>query len=287
MNPTAPAHRAVALLVTAAAISSASCLWIRDTDALKKDYGASATSGDGGASSDGGNVGADGSLGDAQPQGDGGCGGPHGPAMMEIPGAGYCIDTTEVTYGQYKEFVAQASPTSPPQRAGCEGNTDFTPVYGSESDEHPVTWIDWCDAVAFCEWAGKRLCGAIGGGSATRADLANPARSQWFRACSEAGKRNYPYGPSYEPERCNGDHNDDAGRPEAVHARDGCEGGYAGLFDMAGNVREWEDACDTSDKCLQRGGAWYDVPGTLACANEQYDVKTDKNPGLGFRCCSK
>lgn len=288
MNRPASAPRAVALLAVSAALSSAACLWIRDTDALKKDYGTSAL-GDGGALADGALVGADGSTIDAAPLGDGGCRGTAGPTMIEIPGAGYCVDSTEVTYAQYQQFFTTNTATPAAQRAECAWNDDYAPQYHPQPDDAPVVFVDWCDAVAYCAWAGKRLCGAIGGGAIAPNELANANRSQWFRACSQDGQRTFAYGPDYVPERCNGDHNNAEGGVEPVKTRADCVGGYPGLFDMSGNAREWEDACDApgSSNCLQRGGAFYDIPGTLACDNfQQGDPKT-RNPGLGFRCCSK
>ena len=75
----------------------------------------------------------------------------------------------------------------------------------------------------------------------------------------------------------------DAG-PEA------CEGGYLGVFDLPGNVREWEDGrddgVDQERKCLVRGGAFYDIEPTLYCANEQRMQIDTQNVGLGFRCCA-
>ena len=77
-----------------------------------------------------------------------------------------------------------------------------------------------------------------------------------------------------------------------------CEGGWPGVFDMSGNVAEWEDCCDESDAgpvrgtCVARGGTYQDNGSavSLACVsgdNSTYTVvrRNTASVTLGFRCC--
>jgi hypothetical protein len=102
--------------------------------------------------------------------------------MVEVTSASgrYCIDSTEVTNAHYAAFLAM----SPTPSSGWPAPVD--------QGRHPVTFVDWCDAFAFCRWAGKRLCGKIGDGANAPADLANAAKSQWFNACTAGGTKAYP-----------------------------------------------------------------------------------------------
>ena len=264
-----------------------SCLWLRDVDALSRE-----------------GVESDGSTPDATAdvtQEDGNvpgldaatCPGDAGPAPVRI--GAYCIDSTEVRVKDYRAFLDSTMGDTSGQRSGCAWNDTYKPTQGgipdTADDAKPIVNVDFCDAVAFCAWAGKRLCGAIDGGTGKVDDFGNAASSQWFRACSrnDDGLHAWPYGNAYDADTCNGDK--EAGTTIAVGSLLGCNGGYPGLFDMSGNVREWEDACDlgaTADAstCLVRGGAFYDVEGTLSCDNRQVMPMTLTNPGVGFRCCS-
>jgi formylglycine-generating enzyme required for sulfatase activity len=157
--------------------------------------------------------------------------------------------------------------------------------------------VNWCDAYMYCAWAGKRLCGNADGGPADYKGWADPNASQWFKACSHNndGAHVYPYGLTYDPRACNGaDY--DAGVP--LPSLSTCHGGYAGLFDMSGNVVEWEDSCQptapdasdqtgASDSCRIRGGSFLTNEQELRC---DLGVATGRNNGgldNGFRCCSK
>ena len=159
--------------------------------------------------------------------------------------------------------------------------------------------MNFCDAKAFCSWAGKRLCGKVGGGSLVsqapllRGSNANP-ESEWYVACARgSAKQVYPYGDAYKPGACN------IGREgvapygtEDVASFSGCTGGYAGIFDMTGNVQEWTDYCDTStgdpktDKCVVQGGPWNFKQDAATCDFGEVAQRQDAtSPQIGFRCC--
>jgi formylglycine-generating enzyme len=238
-----------------------------------------------------------------------------GPPLIEIPREGggfYCMDRTEVTNEQYAAFLA-STPSSASQDSACSWNTTFEPdtstaCAASESAKYdplarpkvPVGCIDWCDAKRYCAWAGKRLCGAIGGGSNPPGSFADASASQWFRACSKSGTQKFPYGNTYNANYCNGA--DVAGyHPAPVASLPNCTGGYSGLFDMSGNVAEWEDSCSAnsgaSDNCLIRGGSIDDIdvltPSLLCHSSTPDDAspspatakRNAKNELIGIRCC--
>src|SRR5262249_15367268 len=110
--------------------------------------------------------------------------------------------------------------------------------------EYPVQGVDWCDAAAFCAWAGKRLCGHVDPKQTLpQSEVADASAAQWYLACSGGDTYYYPYGPHYEDVCAGGS---DYGGPNGVaivKSRSGCIGGYPGIYDMSGNVSEWVDSC--------------------------------------------
>ncbi|HEX4513858.1 MAG TPA: formylglycine-generating enzyme family protein [Polyangiaceae bacterium] len=208
-----------------------------------------------------------------------------GPAMVALPG--YCIDSTEVTIAQYNDFI-DAGPDAA-ALAAC-GSTSFIPVApaawppDASSGNLPVAGIDWCAASAFCAWSGKRLCGKIGGGSLDIAAMNDPSQSQWFAACSRGGTRAYPYGNSFQAGTCND--NTTSNKIAPVESYDACVGGFPGIFDMSGNVAEWEDACDAG-ACLVRGGEFNNNSNTFfPCGHQVLVVQNMTSVDKGIRCCS-
>ena len=154
--------------------------------------------------------------------------------------------------------------------------------------------VDWCDAWAFCAWAGKSMCGAIGGGPAPASAAADPTVDAWYLACS-GGAHTYPYGDTFDPARCNGPSaGHEGGAPAGTFAQ--CTGGVPGLSEMSGNLQEWEDSCGadagTGDPCADRGGAWhhYDTqPGEqvrLRCDHRDTSPRGSRLDNLGIRCCA-
>jgi formylglycine-generating enzyme len=280
--------------------------------------GAETAGGGGGTSGSGGSSGSGGTSGNAGSGGGGAKNCPvdlQGPPLIEIPKAGggfFCMDRTEVTNQEYALFLA-SNPGTVNQSAVCGFNTSFLPDTSAACAAEevakydpvarpnvPVGCVDWCDAKRYCEWTGKRLCGAIGGGSNPPASFADANASQWFRACSKAGTQKFPYGNDYKASSCNGA--DVSGfHPADVANKPACVGGYTGLFDMSGNVHEWEDSCSANtggnDNCLIRGGSIDNIDVLAPSLLCNSSAPTDETPSpatakrnardelIGIRCC--
>jgi sulfatase modifying factor 1 len=226
-----------------------------------------------------------------------GCVSNEGPAFVAI--AGFCIDATEVTVDQYTRFLVAKAGDISGQPSHCAWNSSLVPVGWPPAGPgtQALGGVNWCMAATYCAWAGKRLCGSPDGGPADENDWGNPAKSQWFRACSHNndGLHVFPYGNTYDPARCNGK-DYDAG--QALPSLSTCQGGYPGLFDMGGNVFEWEDSCvppdpDASDKtgapdfCHTRGGAFSENGDGTRCDEGILFTRGSAAANLGIRCCSK
>ena len=257
----------------------------------------------GGAGGEGGGFGGAGASGSSSSGGSGGNGGgdggvilcpqaPNTPVMVPIATAAgnYCIDSTEVTNNQYAAWLTSIAGSELFQEPECSFNDSYVPATGMAppADDAPVTQIDWCDAVAFCLWHGKRLCGKIGGGPVPYIDVTNAAVSQWHNACSQGGQLFYPYGNAYASSACNGQ-DKGLGASAAVGSQSTCVGGFAGIFDLSGNVWEWEDACDgatgENDTCRRRGGGYNSISSDLDCSTAGGSLRSAANPTTGFRCC--
>ena len=61
----------------------------------------------------------------------------------------FYMNANEVTVGEFKRFVNQSG-----YKHG--GNWDSVAKY-SLSDEHPMIYVAWYDAMAYAKWVGKRL----------------------------------------------------------------------------------------------------------------------------------
>lgn len=235
--------------------------------------------------------------------------------MVTIAGptstASYRIDATEVTRGQYAAWLATNPPLPPSTdvtcgwKAGAEAK-GFAPdtscmsqaeVCHTNCAQHPQVCVDWCDAYSYCASTGKRLCGAIGGGSSTLMDHTNAENNQWYRACSSAGANDYPYGDTYDGKRCNGyDYwgTSANGTTVPVGSLTDCQStvlGFTGVYDLSGNTREWVDSCSSLagfTTCILRGGALNDSGGEssyLSCSGGD-GAPPNATGRAGFRCCS-
>lgn len=250
---------------------------------------------DGGGGSGGGGGSALASSGGA-PQCQGGKGAPM--AYVAVDGSsGFCIDIREVTSEEYDVFRLYA-PQKPSQEEPCTDNLSWGPSLG-DAGTMPRNLVDWCDALAFCGWAGKRLCGRIGGGDVTSAaEAADPTVDEWYHACTNAGVSVYPYGDTFDESICNTHVTSNILDP--VQASPDCHGTgdpFGQIFDMSGNVGEWTSYCDpdpgraAGDQfCYLRGGDWLTAePLTTGSGRCDYVEKKQRleieTATMGIRCC--
>lgn len=184
------------------------------------------------------------------------------------------IDAREVTIAQYAAFVAAAKHRAPynwPEGKPPAGRASYA-----------INAIDWNDAKAYCEWAGKRL----------------PTEAEWERAArgNQQGAT-YPWGDR-EPTKKDACYDTSFSGP--------CETGTFppndfGLFDMAGGVWEWTadwygreyyaespaanpTGLATGHYRVIRGGSWADVPKFITNAFRGWARPLERSPNIGVRC---
>jgi len=193
----------------------------------------------------------------------------------------YYIDKYEVTNLQYKKFndaTNRKSPSHFKNRTYPKGKAD-----------HPVTYVSWYDARAYCEWAGKRL----------------PTDQEWEKAARGSDGRNFPWGDEFGDDKANTpvrwEALDKPGDTTPVGAFPAGKSPY-GLYDMTGNVWEWTSSWykaypgnkhptenyGEKYKTL-KGGSWWDCSfykcGISAPSfNRAFFLPRTRNKSFGFRC---
>jgi len=179
--------------------------------------------------------------------------------------ATFKIDKTEVTAGQYARCVDAGSCSSNGLTQGDQCNWQK-----SGREEHPINCVDWNQAVAYCEWAGKRL----------------PTEAEWEKAARGTDGRKYPWGSAGYG---------GAGRVANIS---GSDDGYeytapvgsfpagaspSGALDMIGNVWEWTSSPLEGGRAV-RGASWSDVPLFARASNRGWNDAANRNTPGGFRC---
>jgi len=197
----------------------------------------------------------------------------------------FWIGRTPITNAQFARFVAATDYRTSTQLRGGQwaqlGNEKGSEILGIDwqhpqgpgsslagKDDHPVTFISWYDAQAFCDWA----------------RLALPQQEQWEKAARGTDGRLWPWGnePPTE-ERCNFDSFDTT--PVGLFSPQG-DSPY-GCVDMIGNVWEWTASVLWRWPPIRyglRGGAYYnDMAFVLNPAYRWDSEPEDGGQGYGFR----
>lgn len=227
----------------------------------------------------------------------------------------------EVTIGQFRRFVDDAGYRTEPERDNGgygvdpetkEWTTKRDPRYSwrftgfPQGDDHPVVNVTWADAVAFCDWLGKKE------GKHYRL----PTEAEWEYACRAGTTTRYNFGDDPEDLAKNANTYDASCAkvfPEwakwAIRGDDGHPftapvGSFKpsafGLYDMHGNVWEWcsdwygpdyytksplEDpqGPPTGRPRSRRGGGWHVWSLYAMSCYRNYNFPPSRYVNLGFR----
>ena len=178
------------------------------------------------------------------------------PAQVE----GFYIDRYPVTNADYAPFCEETGHTKPPPWHN-------TGTYPEGKADHPVVQVKWSDAVAYAQWAGKRL----------------PSQAEWEKAARGTDGRKWPWGDEFDKSKCNTFETDvGTTTPVGQYSPEG-DSPY-GVGDMAGNVYEW--TANGSGQVLMplRGGSWNEFKDEARCAAQRKHTPHRKNDFIGFRC---
>jgi formylglycine-generating enzyme required for sulfatase activity len=126
--------------------------------------------------------------------------------------AAFWLDKTEVTTAQFARFV----------QAGNIVRENWQDRSISR-DQHPVVWITWYSAVAYCKWMRKRL----------------PAEAEWEYAARGTDGRKYPWGNQWDENRAVAFVDNRGPHFTATVGSYPSGASPFGILDLVGNVMEW------------------------------------------------
>ncbi len=198
--------------------------------------------------------------------------------------SGFYLQATEVTVGQWREFVRNTNYKTEAEKSGGaytrteehwikKGGIFWDSPGFSQSEQHPVTCISWDDAQAFVKWLNRK----------ENSIYRLPTEAEWEYACRTGTNTPFSFGSCLSTDQANYD---------GLYPLVGCaEKGVSrkhtlpvaslapnawGLYDMHGSVWEWcqdwwglypsDSATDPKGPSLgsrwiparvNRGGSWF------------------------------
>ncbi len=125
----------------------------------------------------------------------------------------------------------------------------------------PQVDVSWVEAKMYCIDAGKRLC----------------STNEWISACNNNARSMYPYGDSYDPQRC--------ATEEKTVVKSGAKEMCAaeGVADMVGNAWEWVE--EKQDDYVRAFGGSYRYGKDAHCRLKFEGTVATRSNETGFRCC--
>jgi len=177
----------------------------------------------------------------------------------------FYIDQYEVTVSRYATFMSHTNRQEPKY---------WNKVTLDSQGDRPVIGVNWYDAEAYCEWAGKHL----------------PTSAEWEKAARGTDGRTYPWGDE-EPTSSRANYGKNESRnpyTDVLQPVGSYEEGKSpyGAYDMAGNVWEWEaDRFDKNKaKAWLRGGSWLYGERSLRSWHRYRNDPSNRVDYSGFRC---
>ena len=220
----------------------------------------------------------------------------------------FYLGAHEVTRAQFAVFVEATGYKTQAERDGwvmawSDRKDDWTKQKSrlnwqspgfAQTDLHPVVYVSWNDAKAFCEWL-----------SETKArPFRLPTEAEWEYACRAGTSTPFHTGATISTDQANYDGGDSYGDgPRGICRESTMEVGRFkpnawGLHDMHGNVCEWcADFCDdyplyaakdpqgplAGSERVARGGGFYDGAEEIRSAFRHAADPDQRFDGTGFR----
>ena len=192
----------------------------------------------------------------------------------------YWIGKAPVTNFQYRAFITTSGKLAP--KYWKDGKIP------EGKGQHPVTYVSWDDARAFCQWASLK----------TGQTIYLPSEAEWEKAAHGQHGRKYPWGDQ-KPDKglCNSNNNVGDTSPVGSYSPAG-DSPY-GCQDMSGNVWEWTSSLyqkypyraddgrevEAGRKTrVLRGGSWDDLDSLVRSALRLRGNPSDSRGNIGFRC---